>query len=165
METITPGTPTTHKIYWQLGLEQWEDGVRAPRTFQQWWLWCDNPDPFGDTTQTACLLDRTFFTPEGEATLILRTRHSVGDQRLRIIRADWPEGRLVLQLVFDDKSTIGVWIEMAYDITPLIVLKSFSASSTSRTVLSGKTTRFEYRIPECTEIKHVPVLLRGLKSR
>ena len=93
--------------------------------------------------QTACSLDRTFFTHGGEDTLILQTRHSVEDQRLRIIRADWPEGRLVLQLVFGDQSTIDVWIEMAYDITPLIVLKSFSASSTSRTVLSGKTTRFE----------------------
>jgi len=139
--------------------------VRAQRTFQQWWLWCDYPDPSGGATQTACLLDRTFFTPEGEDTLILRTKHSVDNQQLRIIRADWPEGRLVLQLVFYDKSTIDVWIEMAYDLTPLIVLKSFSASSTSRTIFSGKTTHFEYRIPEYTEIKQVPVLLPGLKSR
>jgi hypothetical protein len=96
---------------------------------------------------------------------MLRTRHTVEDQRLCIIRADWPEGRLVLQLVFGDQSTIDVWIEMAYDETPLVVLKSFNATSTSRTVLSGKTARFEYRIPEYTEIKHVPVLLRGFKSR
>jgi hypothetical protein len=36
MGMITPETPTTYQIYWQLGLEQWEDGVRAQRTFQQW---------------------------------------------------------------------------------------------------------------------------------
>ncbi|MGP0594782.1 hypothetical protein ACTRXD_19885 [Nitrospira sp. T9] len=158
---ITEGDKQYHLIL-EFGVEQWKSGVKASHRDQQWFLQCTHDSHAAQ--DTSCSLVRTVFDqifPERQ-TDCNTSKHSSTDGTLELLRTDWQQGKLDLNIVHGDGSKTNVVIDMSYD-NNRIFLETLASGITGRSVL-GSPSVLEFKIPEYTYTKTVTVLMKGLKD-
>lgn len=159
------GTESSPEYFltFNFGVDQWENGIRSEKLFEQWHLNCSYPDSLTKKLITFCSLDRDkFLIFEGEAILNRQESNSI-DGTLRLINVDWERGVLDFTFVHKDKTTTSVQIRFARR-GKSIYLRSFKALAVARGVFSDTFTTIEYRIPEYTYTRNIPMKMRGIKS-
>ena len=147
------------RLYFKVGVEQWEQGKRSDSIHQRWHIECavDAPRP-------SCLVERLFIMDWKPSPSISIHEHNTEDGTLRLNRLDWQEGVLDMTLVVKDGETINVGIRFEKD-GGSYYLKSFTAAGVHRSFFeTGEVSAIEYRVPDYTYTLNVALEMKGMKD-
>jgi len=138
-----------------VGIERYVAGKRQNDPFERWNFLCD---------ETYCSVTRTVFTNWPVlGTVINRELHTTIDGSLKLTNADWGAGELDFQLILGYGNTIEVKLRVQYQ-DGSIYLKDFQAMGVARgSDVALKMEAIEFRIPEYTYTRDIPIGMRGLK--
>ncbi len=141
-----------------VGIERYVEGKRQNDPFERWDFQCGKDSP----NETYCSVERTVFTNWAVlGTVISRELHTTENGTLKLVYVDWEAGELDFQLIFLDGNTIEVKLRVQYQ-GGSIYLKDFQAMGIF--IMFDKMEAIEFRIPEYTYTRDIPVGMRGLKS-
>ena len=148
-----------------VALELYQNGKRYLERDQQWLLGCESPKNSREPG-TSCRLTRTTLDHWGKAvnlgSICYQGVHTTDDHTLEVVAADWPGGKLDLNVVHADGSKTHVVIHLAYE-KESIFLDSLTASLTLRGV-TGAATTYELRVPDYTYVQQVPMTMKGMRT-
>ncbi len=151
------------------GLELWEEGKKADKIFQLWYLTCNAPAGH----QASCDLERTLIVlwsePIETVNAVSIHRHSTSDGSLIVRGLDWANWELSFDVVYPDHERMPVLLQLkpkaASEGFSLLEVKSFQAKEVMRpTFVSDALVSQEWRIPEYSYTLNVPIALLGSKS-
>ena len=157
--------PPWYSIALDVGLEQWEEGKRVTQRYHLWRLTCDANKRTGPVPD--CDLERVVHHDWGDlgGWRAFRANESTTNGKLKIVRADWEEGKLDFDVIHprpDD--TTHVFMDLEYK-GSLIYMSSFRATSTFRGRLTGDVFTVDLKIPQYTYTLNLPIEMRGLQGR
>jgi hypothetical protein len=153
-------------VFCRLGLELWVEGRKGEDLFEQWDLSCRSLA----RQQPDCFLWRTDFYPRGSVSI---REYSTRDGSLTLWRLDWAEG--VISFDFADiphnpqAGRFSVVMRLKPSVGGLMRdVEAFQAKATERLAVPGvaeEVLSVEFRLPEYSYVKNVPILILGRKSR
>ena len=161
---VENGQPRYHLIL-DVALELYQNGKRNTERDQQWLLGCESPGKSGEPG-TSCRLTRTTLDHWGKAvnlgSICYQAVHTTDDRTLEVVAADWPGGKLDLNLIHADGSKTHVLIGLAYE-KETIFLDSLTATLTLRGA-TGPAATYELRVPDYTYVQQVPMTMKGMRT-
>lgn len=161
---VENGQPRYHLTF-DVALEEYQDGKRDPERDHQWLLGCESPARPPEQG-TSCRLTWTTLDHWGEpqnlGSICYQQIHTTADRTIEVVGADWPNGKLDLNVVHAGGAKTQVAIQLAYE-KQSTFLDSLTASIRFRDSTGpGKTVQL--RVPGHTYTRQTPVLMKGMKT-
>lgn len=158
------GSARTYSLLFNVGIEQWENGVRSTNRYQVWRLFCTCPSAFPTPQGTSCDLERVVIDRWGGngGPYVGSYHHYVGEN-LQLDKIDWANGIVNLTAIYDDKSRTQIDIRF-WEEDSALYLRSFKAVNSGRTVATGNLSVIEYKIPQYTYTLNIPLEMKGIYS-
>jgi hypothetical protein len=155
-------------LFCRLGLELWVEGSKDEDRFEQWDLSClslarQQPD---------CFLWRTDFDARGSVSI---REHTTRDGSLKLWRLDWAEGVISFGFADNPHNPQAGRFSVVMRLKPsagglMRDVEAFQAKATERAVaIPGVSPEeilsVEFRLPEYSYVKNVPIMILGRESR
>lgn len=147
-----------------LGLELWEEGKKSETMFQLWELHCFE----GVGHKTECTLERTQIVASSEyGGFTTIHRHSTSEGSLKVWELDLPNGKLSFDVVYPRGERMPVLIQLKKPVVKgsSYHIETFQAKDVVRTTFPvSAVVSTEWRIPEYSYTRNVPIALLGRKD-
>lgn len=157
----------SYTLYFNFGIEQYENNKKADFRLQNWILNCSYPNEYAERPdKTYCYLNRTVYDrilTEDIGTTVTEHFHSEADRNLHLQPVDWTNGKLDFTIRFTDGNTTEVMIRLK-ELGGILYMDSFKALGVARGFWSDSMSALEYRIPEYTYTLNLPIRFNGIKS-
>ncbi len=145
-----------------LGIEHWEDNKRIDGVFYVWRILLHNDD----TEIYMSLNIEKYISMEDEGLLMASNFNPTTINKLLAVdKIDFEEGILRFRFRLVEESEDIVYVNMRFIIDDAYMyLTKFKALNTITTVTIDELITIEYKIPEYTYVRNVPIKLNGFKT-
>jgi hypothetical protein len=157
------GSTSEGGLFFDVGVEQWENGKKAAFRHQIWAFRCSVRRALPTTPN--CTVERLVIDDWGQfsGVLVRMHTHQPSENNIRINRLDWDIGVLDITLQFYDGETAEVSVRFERK-GNLYYLRSFKGVSVHRSGVGDDLSTIEYRIPKYTYTLNVPLEMKGLSD-